>query len=284
MTLLLEAQHERQAGAPVLLKQGNGPKKLYLFPGAGGTALGLRTFARGLNTDFAIYGFDSPGLDGRQPPFDRVEDLAAHHLTHLRRAQPHGPYHLAGYSVGGLVAFEVAQRLSRQGETVAFLGLIDTFVSRRHYGWRALARIWARRARWHLTAASRMPKSRALRYALSHLRNILPDIMPPTRQVTIRPGSVSDAGAEASRQYAPRSYDGPVVLLWSEADAEHNPLDIVWRTRARHLAVHRLRGDHFSVMTSNAASTSKIFSAALREEQVFCSEEKNQKTFDSAPA
>jgi thioesterase domain-containing protein/acyl carrier protein len=284
MTLLIEAHRSRDAGAPVLLKPGAWPEKLYLFPGAGGTALGLRTFARALNTDLAVHGFDAPGLDGRQAPFDRIEDLAAYHLHHLRRAQPHGPYRLAGYSVGGLVAFEMAQRLSHQGEAVAFLGLIDTFVSRRHYGWQALWRIWARRARCHLAIARRMPKLGALRYAAARLRNIVPDIVPPKRAVTLRPGSVSDAGAEASRQYAPRRYNGPVVLLWSQAGAEHTPLDIVWRTRARTLSVHRLRGDHNSVMTSDVASTAEVFSAALKGEEVFFSEEKNQKTFQSAPA
>jgi thioesterase domain-containing protein/acyl carrier protein len=283
MTLLIEAQHQRHAGEPVLLTPNAGPGKLFLFPGAGGTALGLRSFARALRTDLAVYGFDAPGLDGRQAPYDRIEDLAAYHLRHLRHAQPHGPYHLAGYSVGGLVAFEVAQRLSQQGEAVAFLGLIDSFVSRRHYGWAALFRIWARRARRHLAVARRMRKIRALRYAAARLRNIVPDILPPTPAVTLRPGSVSDAGAEANRHYAPRRYNGPVALLWSQAGAEHTPLDIVWRTRARNLAVHRLRGDHNSVMTSEIANTSEVFSAALKGEEVFFSEEKNQKTFESVP-
>jgi thioesterase domain-containing protein len=54
--------------------------------------------------------------------------MAANYVTEIRRVQPHGPYFLAGHSFGGLVSFEMAQQLVREGERVSFLGLIDTAV------------------------------------------------------------------------------------------------------------------------------------------------------------
>jgi thioesterase domain-containing protein/acyl carrier protein len=296
MARLVESVRGRNAGEPVLLKQGSAAGPVFLFPGAGGAAVGLRRFALGLQTRRPVYGFDTPGLNGRQAPLDRTESLAAYFMPHLRALQPHGPYLLAGYSVGGLVAYEVAQRLRAQGEDVALVGLIDTAIDRRHYGWRALARIWARRARAHLLRMRGLRPLNALGYAGRHLRSVLFDIVPPPPKLARPSGSASDAGAEASRRYVPQAYDGQVVLLWSEAAAEYNSLDLAWRSRAPRLIVRRLRGDHRSAMAEDVASTSAAFSAALadvgrdvrgfgaREDvpgSVFFSEEKNQKTFAS---
>ncbi|UZE26148.1 amino acid adenylation domain-containing protein [Pseudomonas sp. B21-056] len=63
---------------------------------------------------------DSTTLDGD------IESLAALYVEHLRQQQPHGPYHLLGFSLGGLLAIAAAAHLERQGEAVAFLGILDS--------------------------------------------------------------------------------------------------------------------------------------------------------------
>jgi thioesterase domain-containing protein/acyl carrier protein len=265
MARLVDSYRGRNGGEPVLLKTGSGAGSLFVFPGAGGAAVGLRQFARGLDTGFAVYGFDTPGLNGKQAPLDRIEALAAYFLPHLRAQQPHGPYYLAGYSVGGLVAFEVARRLRAAGEAVALLGLIDSAMARRHYGLPAVARIWVRRAGDHLRRARRLKPLQAIRYAARHMRSMVFDIVPP-HMPNLRPaGTASDAGAEAARRYIPRRYDGRAVLLWTEAAAEFNALDLAWGARIRRLGVRRLPGDHMSAMTTHVASTSAAFSVALAE-------------------
>ncbi|WP_411387334.1 non-ribosomal peptide synthetase [Pseudomonas sp. MPB03] len=55
-----------------------------------------------------------------------IESLAACYVEHLRQQQPQGPYHLLGFSLGGLLAIAAAARLESQGEEVAFLGIIDS--------------------------------------------------------------------------------------------------------------------------------------------------------------
>ena len=59
-------------------------------------------------------------------PTTRLEDTAAGYLLEMR-IQPSGPYFLAGHSYGGMLAFEIAQQLTKSGQAVAFLGLLDTF-------------------------------------------------------------------------------------------------------------------------------------------------------------
>lgn len=54
-----------------------------------------------------------------------VESLAEAYLEEIRRVQPHGPYHLCGFSFGGQVAYEIARTLRGEGERVGLLGLLD---------------------------------------------------------------------------------------------------------------------------------------------------------------
>ena len=73
-----------------------------------------------------MFGLQPPPLDGSHHIPRTVETMAADYVLEIRRAQPRGPYFLAGHSFGGLVSFEIAQQLVRAGESVSFLGLVDT--------------------------------------------------------------------------------------------------------------------------------------------------------------
>jgi thioesterase domain-containing protein len=92
---------------------------------AGGNVLGYIHLARALGTDQPVYGLQTRGLDGRQLLYSRVEDMAAHYIEEIKTIQPEGPYHIAGNSLGAIVAFEVAQQLDAQHERVALLALLD---------------------------------------------------------------------------------------------------------------------------------------------------------------
>src|SRR5262245_66029 len=79
-----------------------------------------------LGPEQPLYGVMHQSLDGRPAAHTRVETLAEHYLRQIRSVQAHGPYLLGGYSFGGTVAFEVAQRLTKQGETVLLLAMLDS--------------------------------------------------------------------------------------------------------------------------------------------------------------
>jgi len=96
--------------------------------GNGANVLIFNDLARQLGPEQPFYGLQARGADGIQEPLSRMEDMAAFYIQELRTVQPEGPYLLGGYSSGGLVAFEMAQQLHKQGQKVAFLGLLDTFV------------------------------------------------------------------------------------------------------------------------------------------------------------
>ena len=90
-----------------------------------GSAFRFRHLAAALGRDQPVKGFESPALTGERFPFTRIETLALRYVTEMQRAQPEGPYHLCGYSFGGIVAFEMARHLRRAGEEVALLAVVD---------------------------------------------------------------------------------------------------------------------------------------------------------------
>lgn len=95
--------------------------------GIGGTLNNLRPLAILMGESRPFYGLQPPGADDANRLLYTVEELATHYVSELRKVQPHGPYCLGGYSGGGIAAFEMARQLSEVGETVLFLGFIDSF-------------------------------------------------------------------------------------------------------------------------------------------------------------
>jgi acetoacetyl-CoA synthetase len=112
------------SGCAVELRPGYGGTIL-LIPGVHGNVLTVRALAAGLGGPQAIYGLQAPGLAPGQRPCVSVEEIAKHHLTEVQDLQFDRPYTIVGHSFGGLVAFEMARRLSALGEPPAFVGLVD---------------------------------------------------------------------------------------------------------------------------------------------------------------
>jgi len=107
------------------LRESHGPT-LFCFHPASGFAWQFSVLARYLNPRWSITGIQSP-RPGPMQQCATLDEVIEHHLATLRAQQPHGPYYLFGYSLGGTLAQGIAARLRGQGEAVAFLGLLDTW-------------------------------------------------------------------------------------------------------------------------------------------------------------
>jgi amino acid adenylation domain-containing protein len=92
---------------------------------AGGDIFCYVGLSRHLGVDQPFYGLRAPGLDGEQAPLASVEEMADQYIEALRAIQPEGPYILGGWSMGGIVAFEMARRLSLRGVRMAAVVLLD---------------------------------------------------------------------------------------------------------------------------------------------------------------
>lgn len=110
----------------VAVQRGRGRTPLYIVHGAGGNVLNFRDLARAMSETQPVYGLQAAGVDGVTPVHDTIEAMAEAYIAEIRALQTHGPYLLAGYSGGGIVAFEMARRLSLLGERIGLLAFIDT--------------------------------------------------------------------------------------------------------------------------------------------------------------
>ncbi len=104
--------------------EGNKPT-LYLIHGSGLTVLVFNSLARDLDPDQPVYGLQAKGLNGENP-LNTIEEMAAYYISEIIEQNPNGPYCLAGYSFGGLVAFEMAKQLEAMGKQVKTLAIFDT--------------------------------------------------------------------------------------------------------------------------------------------------------------
>ena len=108
------------------LRESDGPT-LFCFHPASGFAWQFSVLARYLSPRWSITGSQSPRPQGPMASAASLDEVCEHHLRTLLAQQPHGPYYLFGYSLGGTLAQGIAARLRQRGEAVAFLGLLDTW-------------------------------------------------------------------------------------------------------------------------------------------------------------
>ena len=109
----------------VPLKPTGSRAPLYLLHGLGGDVMHFVGFARLLAADQPVYGVRAVDVDGRSPPLNTLDEMAAHYAREIRAFQPVGPYRLGGYSLAGCMAWAVAMELRGQGQEVTVL-IFDT--------------------------------------------------------------------------------------------------------------------------------------------------------------
>ena len=236
---------------------------LFIVHGVGGNVMELFALGRQLRTP--VYGLQAKGLDGRQEPNRTIGDMADYYLAAIRSVQPAGPYRLAGYSTGGLIAFEMAKRLRAQGDDIALLALLDTQTHARQWPldvW--AAKLWQRAAH-HTRALGKVSWRRMPHYCLALAGSL-------HRRLTWRLGregaapntgpgipaalqAVYAATLGAAATYRPSFYDGPITLLKSELG---NPMMAdparIWKKYVRVLQMHIVPGDHYSMIRGEHGS------------------------------
>jgi thioesterase domain-containing protein/acyl carrier protein len=191
---------------------------------------GVELLARHMDPEQPFYALHPHALDGRVAP-TRVEAMAEDYIRAIQRRQPRGPYFLGGYSFGGLVAFEIAHQLQRQGHKVALLVLLDsggpdegsaeqgtafTLLKER------VSQLFARVCLMYVRTGRALPMALRLRYFLG-------------------------TAFGARRAYTPQVYPGRLILL----RARENPRDPLKRWGGmgqQGLDIYEIPGNHFTML------------------------------------
>ncbi len=108
---------------PLNGRDADGPP-LFLVHAVGGTVRAYNALAKGLAGTYAVTGIEAFGISDGEP-VDKLTEIVERYTAAVRAAQPEGPYRLAGWSMGGIVAFEMTRELERQGAEVEFTALMD---------------------------------------------------------------------------------------------------------------------------------------------------------------
>ncbi len=206
-----------QPGAP-------GVSPLFCLPGLGGAVLEFQHLRQFLPAELPILALPTLGAADEAAAHDTIEGLADFAVRRMRARQPHGPYRIAGYSLGGVVAFEAARQLRAAGEDVALLALLDS-------------RLWAptpalplmERVKLHGRLLSHLPPRGRVKYVLDRLAILARrlgrgDLKRREEDflVGLELSAASRAVAEthwnAWRDYRPGMIDRPIVLFRAAAD------------------------------------------------------------------
>ncbi|WP_420643165.1 SDR family NAD(P)-dependent oxidoreductase [Candidatus Leptofilum sp.] len=124
-----ERKRRRASGewTPLVAIQPKGSKiPFFCVHGGFGNVLNFYDLTRYLGPEQPFYGLQARGVNGKQPPFTSLQEMAAEYVKQVRSVQPEGPYMMGGFSMGGEVAYEMAQQLHAQGQEVALVALLDT--------------------------------------------------------------------------------------------------------------------------------------------------------------
>ncbi|MDO3641016.1 amino acid adenylation domain-containing protein [Mucilaginibacter sp. L3T2-6] len=100
---------------------------LYIVHGAGLNVLLFNALAMNMDDDQPVYGLQARGLNGIDEPLDVMEEIAANYISEILAQNPDGPYALAGYSLGGTIAYEMARQMMAMGKEVKLLAVFDTY-------------------------------------------------------------------------------------------------------------------------------------------------------------
>jgi aspartate racemase len=236
---------------------------LFGVPGVGGNVLCFNDLARLMGPERPFYGLQSRGLDGKDRPLTRIEDIAGAFLEEVRQVQPSGPYSLLGTCMGGVVAYEMAQQLRGAGQEVAHLVLLETWLPgapsepRLGLGPRtlAVAELVVSRLRLYASTLTRLRGRQRLDYLRERLRvftQILAqrDMFRGDRSdLYLR--TVTQANLLALRQYEPRVYPGRALLFRAEDRRVTTDDDgrLLWRQLiSGGLEIHSLPGADSGLM------------------------------------
>ena len=99
---------------------------LFCVHGAGGNVFNFKALSHAVGPHRTVYALQPQGVDGHLTVLDTIEAMATQYVAAIQKVDAIGPYHLIGYSAGGVIAFEMAQQLKRSGAKVSMLAMIDT--------------------------------------------------------------------------------------------------------------------------------------------------------------
>ena len=258
-----------------LLRDGSVMPPVFIAHGLGGSVIDFYRLVTHVQSDHPIYGMQAKGIDGSDEPFETIEEMAQFHLDAIREIQPHGPYILVGYSLGGLVALEIAHRLLAAGERVALLTMLDAYPYRGYLSVAQRVRLSARLALRRVSVAIGMsaptkdqypPSPAQVRARMSAGRRASA-LAQPAAAASMTPAMqrAAEIAKEALRRYRPRFYPGKIKFVRAQTltDFPGDPA-AVWSGLTKEFEVETVPGDHLGMIGTYPEKLGAVIADHLR--------------------
>jgi thioesterase domain-containing protein/acyl carrier protein len=266
----IATHHMAPSAVLVPIRPGGSRRPLFLAHSVGGEVLSYLRLVQHLDPEVPVYGLQGQPLNHSPDRPLQIEAMASEYIAAIRSTQQDGPYQLAGYSAGGVVAFEIARQLQAAGHEVSLLGIIDGDAPASAYA-RGSSRIrFAGRfvrnvGFWivdDLLRSTQQDLSTRVRSKIRLVRNRFGGVRslrstPDIRDVLGVPGMTDRhvpwlvAFARALSTYQPTPYPGKVTLLRARTFGlfESMKLDRGWGPLAGSgVDVTVVKGDHVSIL------------------------------------
>ena len=279
--LLEQEQIDLEFQSLVTIQPNGNKPPVYLVHGAGLHVFLFQALTKYMDKDQPIYGIQALGLQTDIEPLETIEEMAAYYISEILQQNPDGPYALAGYSFGGLIAFEMAQQLRALGKEVSMMGVLDTVV-RGHLAAEdasinegGLLRSGKKLA-WNLGLLARDPVE-SFKYKSEVFRRRLkrwtykngPGSKIENTTSKERLARVDQMNNQAFNKYRMRAYDGTIHLF--RAKEQRFYLDdfefLGWKPFAKKgIVIHEIPGDHRTILyPENGAQFARILQDCLNE-------------------
>lgn len=251
----------------IRLDRRNDLPKLFCLPGIGGmAAFTFRDIGRHLEGCASLVGLQMKGIDGRDEPDHSIEAIASTMIDEILAIQEQGPFHLCGYSYGGMLAIEIAHRLRASGHEIGNLVVIDTYPP----GFVTAQRRLLRR----MKEAVEGIRPHGLRMVRDEFDPETPENEPGIERLE-RAGGLGisikrtiEATRDAATRYRPRPYPGGVDIVRSVRASEltraQRRFERLWGRWIRgDLRMHDVPVPHLDLVRSGSESVATVIRGAL---------------------
>lgn len=260
-------------------------KPLFLVHGMGLNVLLYTTIISYLDPEQPVYGLQAKGLNGIDKPLESIEEIAAYYISEIMTIDAEEPYQIAGYSLGGMIAFEIGHQLREMGKKVSFIGLLDTVAEGAENNSPILKRIGSKGKylvnylSWNISYFFKNPDESMFLVIKRRLRGLGKKIRGLDVKVSMDEGiskgeqkelpkymhKVHLANTRAGRRYVLKPYMGRVHLFKATRQTFYipDPVNYGWDKYALGgVVIHQIPGEHSSTF---APPNDKHFSSILQK-------------------
>jgi 3-oxoacyl-(acyl-carrier-protein) synthase/thioesterase domain-containing protein/acyl carrier protein len=246
------------------LKSGDPTAPLFMIHPIEGTVFSYETLARIIPSKRALFGIQANACKTKNPT---MEEIAASYIQEIKKIQSKGPYWLFGASFGGIVAFEIAQELHKQGDSIALLAIVDALnptevkkdnLKTMQITLLELLGVKGSRS-WTILSEQELWQQISTRMGL--------DLFPQSQKEQLM--TYIHQHMDALQKYTPTPYDGEILFFETQESSSSSPLWKSWSHFAkRGIKVVHFEGNHLNMLKRpSVESLAKELANTLKEEE-----------------